>query len=593
MQRPTQRPAALVSTLLALSPLALVSGDPAGAQEEPTSIFIERVDVDVINVEVFVTGRDGRRVTGLAPEDFEIYEDGQRVEISNFYAVATEDRLMQDLARDRELIREGRPPRLGRPELPEDQQLNLMVYIDHYNLRPQNQARILEQLEGFLEDRVAQGDNVMLVGYDRRLRVFQNFTRDREKIVSGLRKMRKVATHGQIDDLERRQVMLRMGRFPSATSGSVIGGQVLAGDDVSVAYQLVRSYVQRARNDLRYTLDALEKTASSLAGLPGRKAILYVSDGLPKRPGEELYQQMLDLFGNSLPTAAGKSLDPFIEALEQDETHLLGRITQQANAHQVTLYTLDARGASSGTLSAEYADLSAGTGGHTTIDNLRNMNLQEPLIELANATGGSSILNTRAFDSALGGLAQDFDSFYSLGYRSRHGGDGKYHRIDVRVKREGLKVRHRTGFMDKPEVERVADRTLSSLILDLEKNPLGVNIDFGVPEKQGRGTFLLPILIRIPFREITLLPNGEVEQGRLRIFLAVQDEDGGISKTHEFPYPLTVPREQVAVARDREIGYSAKLKVRRGVPKVAVGVWDELSGTESFIHKSLLIGAAK
>ena len=139
----------------------------------------------------------------------------------------------------------------------------------------------------------------------------------------------------------------------------------------------------------------------------------------------------------------------------------------------------------------------------------------------------------------------------------------------------------------------MADRTLSSLILNLEKNPLGVNIDFGVPEKKGRGKFLLPVLVRIPFREITLLPDGEVEQGRLRIFITVQDEDGGISETQEFPYPLTVPRDQVAAARNREIGYSASLKIRRGTPKVAVGVWDELSGTESYIHKSLLVGDAR
>ena len=585
MKRSPLRPLTRLSVPLAL----VLVGVTSGAQEEPASLFIERVDVDVINVEVFVTDKSGGRVTGLTPEDFEIYEDGQPVEISNFYAVAAEDRLMQDLARDRELIREGRRPRPGRPELPEDQQLNLMIYVDHYNLRPKSQARVLDQLEGFLEDRAAQGDNIMLVGYDRRIRVVQNFTRDRQKIAEGLKKLRKVATHGQIDDLERRQVMLRMSRYPSADSGAILGGQVLSGDNVSVAYQLVRSYVERLRNDLRYTLNALQSISSSLAGLPGRKAILYVSDGLPQRPGEALYQQMLDLFGNSLPAATGKSLDPFIEALEQDETHLLNRITQQANAHQVTLYTLDARGSGGGTESAEHADLGAGPAGHTTTDNMRKLNLQEPLIALASSTGGSAILNTYAFDNALGAVSQDFDSFYSLGYRSRHGGDGKYHKIDVRVKRSGLKIRHREGFLDKPEIERVADRTLSSLILKLEKNPLGVNIDFGVPKKESRGKFMLPVLIRIPFREITLLPDGEIEQGRLRIFLAVQDQDG-ISETHEFEYPVTVPREQVTAVRDREIGYSATLKIRRGVPKIAVGVWDELSGTESFVHKSLLVG---
>ncbi len=588
MQRHTSRrpTARLCSVVLAVS-LALFFGGIANAQGKPSSLFIDRVDVDVINIEVFVTDRNGRRVPGLTPEDFEIYEDGRKVEVSNFYAVARDDRLFHDLARDREMMRQGRPKRLDRPELPEDQQLNLMVYVDHYNLRPQSQSRVLDQLETFLEDRVTQGDNIMLVGYNRRVLVVQNFTRDREKIAQGLKKLRTAATHGQIDDQERRRIMLRMSRSVRSPESSIRGQA--SGDDAAVAYQLVRSYVERVRNDLRYTLDALQKTTASLAGLPGRRAILYVSDGLPKRPGQELYQQMQNAFGNSLPIATGRAIDPLVEALGQDETHLLNRITRQANAHQVTLYTLDARGGG-GTLSAEYADVSAGPGGRTITDSMRAANLQEPLIELAEATGGASILNTLSFEKALAGLAEDFDSFYSLGYRSRHGGDGKYHKLEVKVKREGLKVRHRTGFLDKPEVERIADRTLSSLILNLEKNPLGVSIDFGAPEKEGRGTFLLPVLIRVPFNDITLLPNGEVEQGRLRIFLVVQDEEGGISKTHEFPYPLIVPREQLAAARDRDIAYSAKLKIRKGVPTVAVGVWDELSGTESFVHKSLLVG---
>ncbi len=583
MQRSISR---FCSIALAIS-LAAFSSKIADAQGSSSSLFIDRVDVDVINIEAFVTDRDGRRVPGLKPEDFEIFEDGRKVEISNFYAVAREDRLFQDLARDREMMREGRPRRLDRPELPEDQQLNLMVYVDHYNLRPQSQARVLDQLETFLEDRVALGDNIMLVGFNRRVLVVQSFTRDREEIAQGLKKLRKFATHGQTDDQERRRILHSMSRSFRSPESSLRGQA--SGEHAAVTHQLVRSYVERVRNDLRYTLDALQKTTASLAGLPGRRAILYVSDGLPKRPGQELYQQMQNAFGNSLPIATGRSIDPIVEALGQDETHLLNRITRQANANQVTLYTLDARGLG-GTLSAGYADVSAGPGGRAFSDSVRNANLQESLIELAEATGGASILNTFAFEDALAGLAEDFDSFYSLGYRSRHGGDGKYHKIEVKVKREGLKVRHRTGFLDKPEIERIADRTLSSLILNLEKNPLSVSVDFGAPEKEGRGTFLLPVLIRVPFNEVTLLPNGEVEQGRLRIFLVVQDEEGGISKTHEFPYPLIVPREQLAAARDRDIAYSAKLKIRKGTPTVAVGVWDELSGTESFVHKSLLVG---
>ncbi len=577
----------LLPLVLAIPLLALT----AGAQPDSDSIFVDRVDVNVINVEVFVTDKKGRPITGLGPDDFEILEDGRSVEISNFYAVARQDQIAEDLDRDREILRSERSRQTRRQELPEDQQLNLLVYVDHFNLHQTSQKRILDDLGGFLEDRVTQGDNVMLVGYNRKVEVVQTFTRDRRKISDGLARLRKTVTSAQLDDAERRRTMREM--LPTPQSSLVGNSPRLPGDDEAAAYQVLLSYVQKVRSDLRYSTRAVERVARSLSGLPGRKAILYVSDGLPKRPGESVYQHFQDLYGSSMPVSTSRAIDPMIESIVENESHLMNEIVRQANAHQVTFYTLYARGPSSGLVGAEFTDLAALGSGRSTLETTRILNLQEPLIEMAQATGGSSVLNTVNFDGAFDTLATDFDSFYSLGYRSHHGGDGRYHKIDVRVKRPGFKVRHRTGFVDKPEVERVADRTLSSLILNMEKNPLGVHLDLGAPEKKGRNTYLVPILIRIPFSEVTLLPNGEVEQGQLRIFLAVQDEQGGISKTHEIPYPLTVPRDQVATARDREIGYSTSLKLNGGVPKVAVGVWDELSGTESFVHKSLLVGEKK
>ena len=99
-------------------------------------------------------------------------------------------------------------------------------------------------------------------------------------------------------------------------------------------------------------------------------------------------------------------------------------------------------------------------------------------------------------------------------------------------------------------------------------------------------------MVRIPIREISLLPQGETEEGRLRIYLVVKDEEG-ISAIHDEPYPVSIPRDLVAEARGREIGYSVRLKVRPGTPTVAVGVWDELSGVESFVHQRARVGKRK
>ena len=59
------------------------------------------------------------------------------------------------------------------------------------------------------------------------------------------------------------------------------------------------------------------------------------------------------------------------------------------------------------------------------------------------------------------------------------------------------------------------------------------------------------------------------------------------------PLPLSFPSEKLQNARRAEIAYRTNLRLGKGTPKVAVGVWDELSGNESFIHKRVLVDGKK
>jgi VWFA-related protein len=585
----------LSRNLLLLFTLVLVplAGVPAGAQDDaPSDLFVDRVDVNVVNVEVFVTDDNGYPVIGLSQRDFQILEDGAPVEITNFYSAVRDDRRLLQLEAQRAEAQDAgaAPPPVALH--PEDQVLNLMVYVDNLNLHTRSRNRVLDQLDGFLEDRMAQGDRVMLVGFDRDLEVIMPFTADRQQIGDGLERLKKQTARRQTDDALRRQTMRQI-----EASAKLSGQGDLPGPDLRSAYEFVRSYVQQAEDDLQRSTEGLQQVVRWLSGMPGRRAILYVSDGLSQRPGEELYQHLADSFGsgalNQLADQGG-FVDPTIEAVAGDRTKIIERVAIEANAHQVTFYTLDAGGTNSeSTASAEYADLSASPGGHTSFDQLRQSNLQDPLVELAVRTGGDAILNTFNFDGAAAGMARDFDSFYSLGFRSPNDGDGKSHKIDVQLTRPGFKVRHRSSYVAKPEEERLADRTLSSLMLGLETNPLGIGVEFGTPEKSGRNRYELPVLVRVPFAGVTLLPSGANEQGKLQILVQVQDEKGNVSPLHRHLYPVTVPADQVAAARGQDIGYQVKLEVREGTPKIAVAVWDELSGTQSFVLQRVLVGEAK
>ncbi len=569
---------ALCPAVPLIAGLLLVAGLPPAAAQEPPPLFVERVDVNVVNVEVFVTDARGRQVAGLGREDFEVLQDGEPVEVTNFFSISRQDRVAEALSASPAELAAG-AARGGAVDLPPEQQLNLLVYVDHFNLHPSTRSRVLDDLRGFLEDRMFEGDRVMVMGYDGQLDLVQPFTRDPVAVDAALAGMKKVKTGRQQFDARRNRVM----------AGIRIAFR--DGEPV-VANELVRGYIQEQQLELRRSAKALSTVVRSLAGLPGRKALVYVSEGLPQRPGEDLYQYMAEIFSQTeIPGGSGFSadnVDTSIEALKADESAVFDDITRHANAHQVTLYPVDARGAAGdSTLGADNPGLMIAN--RTGLDALRTVMQQEPLIEMAVATGGRAVLGTSNFADAMRTDAGDFDNFYSLGYASPAAGDGRYHVIEVRVKRPGLRVRHRQGYVDKPQAEIVADRTLSSLVYGLESNPLGVSIDFGTPERSGRRAVVVPVMVRIPFRDVTLLPNGALEEGRLHIFLAVQDDRGGVSDLHRQDYPLSIPHEQLGAARGKEIGYLVRLQVTPGTPTVAVGVWDELSGTESFVHKQLRV----
>src|ERR1051325_1209995 len=169
---------------------------PAKPPEQPSPVagsaaqqgaYFESVNVDLINVEVFVTDKSGNPVKGLTQVDFQILEDGHPVTISNFYSV-DEDSKPRTPGSLLPL-----PPNVPRPDgvvmpeaVPEEQKLYLIVYIDNFNIRPFNRNRVFQRLRSFLNDNVDQDDKVMLVTYNRSFKERVSFTTDPALVNSAL-----------------------------------------------------------------------------------------------------------------------------------------------------------------------------------------------------------------------------------------------------------------------------------------------------------------------------------------------------------------------------------------------------------------------
>lgn len=542
---------------------------PAAKPDEDQGFFVDTVNVSVVNVDVYVTDKKGNRVNGLTKDDFEVYEDGRPVAITNFYAVqdgkSTSPQAEEAAAPAAPAGAPAPPPSLEKVRTPEDQRLRLVIYIDNFNLRPFNRNRVMREIRAFLSKNLSRDDQVMLVTYDRSLHVRNGFTSDPGLIAAGLSDLEKVSGQGVHQDSERRDTLNKIEDSKSATE----------------ALSYARTYAQSTFNDLSFSIDGLKQLVDSLAGLPGRKAVLYVSDGLQMIAGQDVFYAVQSKYGEQ---STGLT-----EQFEFDSSRRFNEITAQANANRITFYAIDAAGLRTySSVSAE--NQSAGQGVY--IDSVQISNLQSTLQTLAEKTGGVAILNANQVMPHLERIARDFNSYYSLGYSPVHNGDGRYHKIDVKLKKRDktLLVRHREGYRDKNTEARMSDGTLAALNFAVENNPLGVQLDMGKATRKEDGYYIQPILVRIPIGKLVLVPRGVTHEGRVRLFIAAIDSSGNTSDVQQVPVPISIPAADLATATGKVYTYSVSLLMRGGNQKVAVGVRDDIAAESSFVTRELRVG---
>lgn len=587
---------------LALSLLAVACvATPLLAQDD-SSLFFDTVDVYVVNVEVVVTDKDGNPATGLTRDDFEIYEDGQRVEIGNFFAVEGRQAVMDGPA-----LAAGPDP--SAPDLapaPATKRLNLVVFVDNFNMRPENRNLIFDNLRKYLKERLDSRDRVMLVSLNDSVEIAENFTNDTDRLIGTLDRLEKqVGTHVRFDAQHRtllRHLQVAKLAVPSAFDPGDFDSAVLNANQLATE---VRNLVEVRYKKVRSTLDVLKQFTDSLAGMPGRKAILYVSDGLPTRPADSLAQAWVNKFEGWIFDQNIGDLRPDLRDLTMlggsaryDATRQFNELVAHASANLVTFYPIsNGSRTSSSRVSAEFgaAGTANGTGPMSQdIMALENQSLDSSLLMMAEGTGGVAFTRTTNIDGLLERMVHDFDSFYSLGYSPPHGADDEFHKVEVKVKRPDLVVRHLKGYREKDPMANLKDLTLSALQYDLEDNRLEIRLDPGeqVPAKGGR--FRVPVMVKIPFKNLLLLPQEEVHSAKVSLFVVVRDDKkGGVSSPQRVDLPIEIPNGKVLEALSQVATYPLELDMKQGPKRISIGVRDHLANVDSTVNLELEVGASQ
>lgn len=534
------------SCLLLAAALSLWS-PPAGAQGETESAYGESIEVSVVNLEVFVTDRKGEPVTGLSREDFTVFEDGRPVEITNFYA-------------EKSAAAAAPPGGEAVAVRPAEQRLRLVVFVDDVNTEARNRALILDRLTAFLRRELKPGDEVMVVRYGTSLEIRQPFTGDPRTTEATVAAIKELPA-----DLERREQSRDTLYEQIFDTMEEVGGwnEAIEGQ--------FRIYAEHEERLVAGALHALDAVVGWLGGVAGRKAILYVSDGIPLSPGDDVFQWA----SFRSPYRAGSRMSA-LSAQPYDATDRFRRVTARASRNRVAIYPIEAAGTR--------------TVRGTMLQEIVVSNRQNGLRFLAEDTGGRAMLNAADPGTALGLLAEDLTSFYSLGYRPPRPGDLAEHKVEVRVAVKGAQVRHRQWYRDKPLAEAVAERTAAVMRFGPEDNPLDAVLEIG-DQAPGAGGVLVPLRVRVPLGKLYLTPTATGRAASLRLFVVASG--GGTTTPVKETRTLSVeiPAGEAEQAGRREYVHEVGLTLAPGAWAVGVGVRDEAGGIVAYLRKDLTVGA--
>ena len=559
---------ALAAALLVSTASPAAPPRPAAADEP----FFGSVDVNVVNVEVFVTDQAGRFVPDLTRDDFEVYEDGKPVELTNFYVAdaPAADRPSPDPAAPRAGGIPASAPAI--PAVPEEQRLTLTVFLDNQSLTAVQRNRMVAPLKELIQTRLGPDGQLMVVSYEGSgdVLVRQPMTRDRAAITAVLDKVAHGSARGSAQQLEVREILEQMA-IRSLEEGA----------DANLTYGMIRSYAERRTLETRRSLEALGQLLDALSGLPGRKALLYVSGGMSLRPAQALLEAWRQRYNRGLGDVA-------LEGFENDVTALFRSVGERANANRITFYTLALPNVVSGR-SAAFGD-TAWKGEHETLE---TVNVTQSLQLVTAPTGGLISLDPSTPRVLLDQMLYDFDHYYSLGYTPaarRTPGD---HRILVKVKRPGLKVRHRGSFSDRSVADRLVHQSMAALMLGARnQNPLDVRVRFEGEKPGKKGQREVSMVVMFPLSKVALLPQGETHQGRVSLLVGARDTHGRTSGVTRLVLPVRIPDSTMPGALKSVAAYRARVEIGDGPHRIVVGLRDEYGNVSSVVTVPYGAGAA-
>ncbi len=399
------------------------------------SVATLKTKVRLVLVDVVVTNGKGEAVSGLHKDDFQVFEDGKPQTISTFEE------------------HHGAPPtQIKLPPLPPHVYTNFpatqkadslnVLLLDALNTPARDQTYVHSQMIKYLKT-LPPGTRVAIFTLASRLRMLQGVTTDSSELLAvlksaqaGTQQSALLPSNAEVDaDQQIIDFMIENSAGPSTAPPTLAQAAV---DPINAMKEfLADAAAFQTEQRIDITLQSLQQLARYLAGVPGRKNVIWFSGSFPVTilPDSDVPNSfnMANTFQDEMRKTAGLLM-----------------------AGQVALYPVAAEGlAPDATFEANGKEIGEKRPSLAMRDQVRNLQTGETardlnhtsMEELAKDTGGQAFFNTNGLSDALARVVSNGTRYYSLAYSpSNTKMDGKYRHIQVKLLQGKDTLAYRRGY---------------------------------------------------------------------------------------------------------------------------------------------------
>jgi len=521
------RPWTLVSLALLAVSLSAAEGPRLG----------ETIDVSIVNVDAIVTDKQGNRVQGLTRDDFEIYENGKLQPISNFtdYTVQAQTGVSVLRAQPRTIV----------------------VFIEHFRAPDFRRDPFFNGVRDFLHRTVRPGDSVKIVSFSRKLETRLAFTDNLASVDRALEQIKSESGPG-VDDVTFEDHLLGEA-FTSSINASQSRRRSGGGHWADGAGNLHSSFTNEIRYQstdgpagaeanfrfmrMRDKIAAITSLMNSIAGADSKK--VFVMAVRRFTPGNSRDFSEVDQLAPSYGWSSRYRSDALIDY-----------VSKTANANGITIYPLYPEG------------LGADGFGLDALYDYDLFNAQLPFLDdVAKQTGGK-VTWGKNIEKDLPKMAEDLDTYYSLGYRATNHNVDRARTIVVKTKNRDYTIRSRREYVEKSDTTRMRERVLANLFEQAAAASMNITVETGKLRYEDGGHYSIPVTVHIPV--VALMTDGG--RGQFSVFVGwsgARGEIGAVTKqTQKFNMTANMPET---------FTYSFDVLADADTDRLSIGVFDELS----------------